>query len=60
MKVLQIILYFSPTKVEIGKKEIVGAGAVVTKNVSQNSVVDGVPDHLIKDISDTEVQGVKL
>lgn len=46
--------------VEIGEKVIVGAGAVVTKNVPQNSVIGGVPARLIKYISDTDIQGVKL
>lgn len=36
--------------IEIGEKVIVGAGAVVTKNVPQNSVVGGVPAVTIKDL----------
>ena len=36
--------------IEIDEMAIVGAGAVVTKNVPQNSVVGGVPAEIIKDL----------
>lgn len=36
--------------IEIGEKAIVGAGAVVTKNVPKNAVVGGVPAEMIKDV----------
>ena len=36
--------------VTIGKNAIVGAGAVVTKNVPPNKVVMGIPAKIIKNV----------
>lgn len=36
--------------VTIGKNSIVGAGAVVTKDVPPNKVVIGIPARVIKDV----------
>jgi len=35
----------------IGKKSVIGAGSVVTKNVNDNTIVAGVPARKIRDIS---------
>ncbi|MNG38364.1 Maltose O-acetyltransferase [compost metagenome] len=37
-------------KVTIGKNVIVGAGAVVTKDVPDNSLVVGIPGKIIKEL----------
>lgn len=42
-------------KVELGENVIVGAGAVVTKNVESNSVVVGIPAKKIKVLSGLEI-----
>jgi acetyltransferase-like isoleucine patch superfamily enzyme len=40
--------------VTIGKNSIIGAGAVVTKNVPQNSIFAGNPAKLVKTLEDKE------
>jgi acetyltransferase-like isoleucine patch superfamily enzyme len=40
--------------ITIGENAIVGAGAVVTKNVPPNTIVAGVPAKVIKEIATTE------
>jgi acetyltransferase-like isoleucine patch superfamily enzyme len=46
--------------VAIGEKAIIGAGAVVTKNLLQNSVVGGVPAKMIRNILNMDIAGCKL
>lgn len=40
--------------VTIGEHSIIAAGAVVTKNVANNTIVGGVPAKVLKSISETE------
>jgi acetyltransferase-like isoleucine patch superfamily enzyme len=42
--------------VEVGEEAFVGAGAVVTSNVSARSVVIGVPARPVRDVPDDELR----
>lgn len=43
----------------VGNNCIIGCGAVVTKNIPDNSVVVGVPAHVIKSIDEYAKQHIK-
>lgn len=44
--------------VRVGAGSIIGAGAVVTKDIPSRSLVMGVPGKVVREVSETEAQGL--
>jgi len=48
------MMVFMKEKVRIGKGSIVAAGAVVTKDVPEYSIVGGIPAKVIRELTEEE------
>lgn len=46
--------------VSIGQNTIIGAGSVVTKNISDNVIAAGVPCKVIREITDADKTGFEI